>query len=277
MVMDAKKIEEGKVQTRNLGEEWEGWKGEKREDTSEGKSLFLAIGSFVVLLLDLLIIGFTYMISPRLASWHSFLPLVAWTIVTIVILMTIVWMTQIILTAVTGKNFLFLSNPLKYLFDIVFEGSFKISKFLGISKDRLGNSFVKSYNEMSRATKRHESDEKLLILLPRCLTKEQIKEITSLKERYPIEIHVVSGGELARRKIKESRPTAVIGVACERDLVSGIRDVGRKISLIGIPNKRPDGPCQNTVIEIKELIDAIEFYVGPPSQEEERSEELKWL
>jgi len=277
MVMEAKKSEETKVQNRNLGEEWESWRGEKREDISEGKSLFLANGSFVVLLLDLLIIGFTYMVSPRLASWHSLLPVAAWAIAIIIVLVTIMWMIQIILTAVTGKNFLFLANPLKYLFDIVFAGSFKISKFLGVSKDRLGNSFVKSYNEMSRAIKKHGSDERLLILLPRCLTKEQLKEITSLKERYPVEIHVVSGGELARRKIKESRPTAVIGVACERDLVSGIRDVGGKISLIGIPNKRPDGPCQNTVIEIKELIDAIEFYVGPPAKQGERSEEVKEL
>ena len=108
--------------------------------------------------------------------------------------------------------------------------------------------------------------EKLLILLPRCLAKEELVAINALKDRYPLEVHTVSGGELARKKVRELRPTAVIGVACERDLVSGIRDVSQKISVIGIPNQRPEGPCRNTRIDMGELTRAIEFYVGQPRQ-----------
>jgi len=108
-----------------------------------------------------------------------------------------------------------------------------------------------------------------LILLPRCLAKEELQAINGLKKIYPIEIHTVSGGELARKKVRELRPTAVIGVACERDLVSGIRDVGQKISVIGIPNERPEGPCRNTRIDMDKLIEAIEFYVGKPTPEKQ--------
>ena len=84
------------------------------------------------------------------------------------------------------------------------------------------------------------------------------------KNVYPVEIYPVSGGELARKKVREIRPTAVIGVACERDLVAGIRDVGNKFSVIGIPNIRPEGPCKNTYIDLEELEKAIQFYVGQP-------------
>ena len=41
-------------------------------------------------------------------------------------------------------------------------------------------------------------------------------------------------------------------MACERDLTSGIADVGN-IPVIGIINDRPNGPCYNTVVDINEF------------------------
>jgi len=255
---------ERKIDKRNLGDEWENWNGRDEDNFKESKRLFLIAAACVIVFLDILLFAFVYMISPRMATWHAILPASAWIIAVIIAILTIIWLLQILLTTTTGRNFLPRHSRIQPLFDIIFSGVFRLAKIAGISRDRMGHSFVRAYNSISRATKPAGREERLLLLLPRCLTKEQLKEIIALKEIYPLHIHTVSGGELARKRIKEIMPTAVIGVACERDLVSGIRDVGKNISLIGIPNKRPDGPCQNTHIDMSELISAIEFYVGPP-------------
>ena len=51
----------------------------------------------------------------------------------------------------------------------------------------------------------------------------------------------------------------IVSVACERDLTSGIIDVGN-IPVIGIVNERPNGPCYNTCVNVnmlKEKLDSI--------------------
>ena len=62
--------------------------------------------------------------------------------------------------------------------------------------------------------------------------------------------------------IRTERPSAVIGVACERDLISGIRDVSPLLPTIGITNQRPEGPCKNTLIDMDALRRAIETFTG---------------
>lgn len=268
------KQKEHGTDARSLGDEWEDWDGKEGETVVEGKGLFLITAASVILIINAFICLFIYFITPRLGSWHSSLPIIAWTFATITILLTVVWYVQIALTILTRRNFLFFKRRVHLLFDLIFSGVFRLANLIGVSRDRMGHSFIRAYNDMSRATKPAKSEERLLILLPRCLTKKQLKEINSLKDLYPLHIHTVAGGELARKKIKEIGPTAVIGIACERDLVSGIRDVGKKLSLIGITNMRPEGPCKNTHINMKELIQAIEFYVGPPANPIRRRESI---
>ena len=67
---------------------------------------------------------------------------------------------------------------------------------------------------------------------------------------------VATGGTLARQMVKEIRPKAIIAVACERDLTSGIQDVF-PLPVIGVLNERPFGPCFNTRVDIKKVEAAI--------------------
>ena len=80
-----------------------------------------------------------------------------------------------------------------------------------------------------------------------------------MKEKYDTKIFIATGGTLARKIIVDSKPKAVIAVACERDLTSGVRDVN-KIPVLGVFNSRPNGPCVDTDINIKEVEDAINFF-----------------
>ena len=63
------------------------------------------------------------------------------------------------------------------------------------------------------------------------------------------------------QKIIESKPKAVIAVPCERDLTSGVQDA-KQVPVLGVFNKRPNGPCVDTKIEIKEVENAIKFFIG---------------
>lgn len=247
---------------RSLGDEWAGWDGEDGGTVSAGRELFLSLSISVVILLSVALCIFVYLIVPRISLWNERLPDIVWFAAIILIFLSIIWVVLFLATILVGKNFL-LSKKLAFaFFDLVFVRAFRIAGWLGLSRDGVGHSFVLVSNSLARAMRTETRETKLLLLLPRCLSKEELKGINDLKEKYPLEVHTVSGGELARKKVKEIKPTAVIGVACERDLVSGIRDVGGKISVIGIPNLRPEGPCKNTQINMNDLIEAIEFYVG---------------
>lgn len=245
---------------RVLGDEWVGWDGKDETIINEGPSLFISFCLFVITIFDAVLLLLYYLTKPRLLEFHHLIPPVALTAVVIFIALGIIFWLQLLLTVTIGKNFFAARGQAYIVFDFVFTRVFKLARLCRISRDRMGNSFVKVSNAVVRAVDKTLENKKLLILLPRCLTKDTLQQIHQLKERFPIEIFTVSGGELARKKVKEVCPSAIIGVACERDLVSGIRDVGSKIPVIGIPNKRPHGPCKDTLVDIGEITKAVEFY-----------------
>jgi len=247
---------------RNLGDEWADWDGRSGRTVHAGKSLFLGYAAAVLLLLNAALVVFAYLISPRLTLWNAYLPAVFFSTVGIFALVTLLLYVQVAMTAHFERNFfLFRIRPYQF-FNFVFSKVFKLSHLMRVSRDRMGNSFVKVSNAVARALKVQGKRERVLVLLPRCLKVEQIKEINAFGKEHDVYVHTVSGGELARKRVKELKPTAVVGVACERDLVSGIRDVGIKLSVIGIPNERPDGPCVNTYVNMDEVKKAVLFYLG---------------
>jgi len=118
---------------------------------------------------------------------------------------------------------------------------------------------------------------RLLLLMPHCLQfsdcaikvtsdaskcqacgKCKIKDLVALAQKYNVHLSVATGGTLARRRVAESRPEAIIAVACERDLTSGIQDA-YPLPVIGILNDRPFGPCYNTSVDITKVAEALEF------------------
>jgi hypothetical protein len=112
-----------------------------------------------------------------------------------------------------------------------------------------------------RATKNTIECEKLLILIPRCLQRPLKDKINELADKYHCEVFTASGGEAARKVVAQSRPSAIIGVACERDLLSGLQDNLDKIPIIAIPNMRPEGPCKNTLVDFEEVERAVQFFL----------------
>jgi hypothetical protein len=114
-----------------------------------------------------------------------------------------------------------------------------------------------------------------MILLPHCLQNSECKfkitidinncrncgkckigALKELAEQYRVKLRVATGGTLARKWIKETKPKAVIAVACERDLSAGIQDTG-ELPVLGVLNCRPHGPCLNTDVDVAEIERAL--------------------
>lgn len=109
----------------------------------------------------------------------------------------------------------------------------------------------------------------VLILLPHCLQnseclykvtwdklencrgcyKCQIPTFLNIKKEFGVNVVVVSGGTAARTIIEKTRPKFIIAVACENDLISGLKDVSG-IPVLGVLNGRPCGSCRDTTVDV---------------------------
>ena len=105
---------------------------------------------------------------------------------------------------------------------------------------------------------KYKNERNYILFLIGVTTGYRAGDLVKLKEKTGINIFIATGGTLARKVIIENKPKAVIAVACERDLTSGIQDM-KYIPVLGIFNKRPNGPCVDTFIDIHEVEDAINF------------------
>jgi len=253
------------VQDRKLGDEWVDWQGNletDERDASAGKRIFMGVLLVTIMVLGFVGFGFWYLITPRLAQFHASLPVIVgilliclWSIVALWFFLIVlsIWTGKDIFMHVVGKEF-----SITYMVSLVM----KLGIRLGISRDRMSNSFVKVSNSLIQATAQKVKPEKLLVLLPRCLKKSLIQRITDFSNKWHIPVYTVPGGEKAREIVYKIRPMAIIGVACERDLLSGIKDVIHQIPVIGIPNIRPEGPCKNTVIDFADFEQAVQTFLG---------------
>lgn len=166
-----------------------------------------------------------------------------------------------------------------YMMNLFYPIILAVGTSLGKEKDQIRGSFIAVHNHIAKLKKVRVRPEQILLLLPHCIQYAdcghrvttdvdncrrcglcKLNEILELRDQYGFEIAVATGGTLARRKIIEARPQVVIGVACERDLVSGIQDV-KKIHVLGVTNERPFGPCFNTSVDVDEIESVVKSVI----------------
>lgn len=156
----------------------------------------------------------------------------------------------------------------------------QLGKVFKIAQDKIQRSFIELNNHLVRIRNIKVEPSEILLLLPHCLQlstcpyritadiencqkchKCSISKFINLADRYGIKVKVVTGGTLARELIKHLRPRAIIAVACERDLSSGILEAS-PLPVLGISNERPHGPCYNTRVDLKMVEEGINFFMG---------------
>jgi hypothetical protein len=125
-------------------------------------------------------------------------------------------------------------------------------RLLRIARDRRAHSYLQVMNRLALQAGRAQPGRALLLLAPRCLRRDLRFSLQALAGEFGAHCETVGGGEQARDTIARLRPAGVLAVACERDLVEGVRGVAPRVTVLSLPNRRPDGPCRNSEIDLAE-------------------------
>ena len=245
------------------------------------KRIFIGLLVVTCLILFFLIFALWYVPMVGLRNIHPFLPLFFTLILAVLVFFMLSGGLLLVFTILRGKD-IFLSHKLRGLVaKVLFPFMILMGRLFGVSKEKVKQSFIELNNHLVRSNTNRTRPSRLLVLLPHCIQdfeceikitgnvknckgcgKCEIKDLIELADQYQVKIAVATGGTLARRIIVENKPEAIVAVACELDLTSGIQD-SYPIPVIGILNERPHGPCINTKVDIQKVKGAILDFLEP--------------
>jgi len=209
-------------------------------------------------------------------------PLAALVILVFIVLVLIgLGFIGIVVSLLTSRPFRLPDRLINFTVSLLYPVVLWFGQRLQIAQERIQSSFVEVNNQLVKARRRDRQllPQQLLVLLPHCLQDSNcprritgnpancsrcghcpVGDLLSLGERLGVHLRIASGGTLAREAVRTLRPEAIVAVACERDLTSGILDcVG--LPVLGVINDRPQGPCHNTRIDLAHVEKAIRFFV----------------
>jgi len=244
------------------------------------KRIFVGLLVITCLILFFFIFLLWYIPVVGLKNIHPSLPFLFTLLLAVAVFLMLSGGLLLVITILLGRD-IFLSQRLRgFVAKVLFPFMILMGKLMGVSKVKVQQSFVELNNHLVRSNNRRSRPNRLLILLPHCIQnfdcqikitgnienckgcgKCEIKEMIELAKEFRIDIAVATGGTLARRIIVEKRPEAIVAVACELDLTTGIQDT-YPIPVIGILNERPHGPCINTTADIQKVKRAILDFMG---------------
>ena len=180
----------------------------------------------------------------------------------------------------SGARMAWLDRCLAGYLRILFWPACALGRLFGMERRHVSRAYVQFLNRLVLLRNLRVSPERVLILAPHCLQWDRcphkitrhisncrrcghcpIGAISVLAECSGCHFSVATGGTLARQIVQESRPQAIIAIACERDLVSGMQDVF-PLPVLGLLNQRPNGPCFNTQVDVQALQQLLEMITG---------------
>jgi hypothetical protein len=241
------------------------------------KRIFIGLIVFTVFLITAITVGLYLIPYIGLKNIHPLAPRIVCFSMGAALSFLILGVGLLILTLIRGREVLFAARLRGIVIEVLFPIMIVLGKLLGLSKEKIQQSFVEVNNLLVKAKCRDSKPRRILLLMPHCLQfndcaikittdankcqacgKCKIKDLVLLAKKYDVHLSVATGGTLARRRVAEAKPQAIIAVACERDLTSGIQDA-YPLPVIGILNERPFGPCFNTSVDISKVAEALEY------------------
>ena len=247
------------------------------EIKTRGKGLFLLLSTVTLILMMIITTLLWWFISPRLHEISDLLANLSLTVLRFFYLVLVLGTILVYLTSILERNFLIAKFAVRAFIRILYPVTLFFSSIIRIRKDRVRESFVHLNNAFLKALKKKFKASDILILLPHCLQntdcgirithnignceqcgKCDIGKLVKLSREYGIKLAIATGGTLARKIIVENRPKMIIAVACERDLVEGLREVF-PIPVYGLLNERPEGPCINTRVSINKMKSVLKY------------------
>lgn len=226
----------------------------------------------------LLVLFVTYLAFNWNIPLHRLILLILALLVIILLGIVTFGIIGIVLTIWSARAIPSFQHLIRATLHLLFPIVLLLGRGLGISQEQIRGSFIEVNNQMIRARREQVPNDQILLLAPHCLQnaecphkitlhpdncqrcgKCQVTALISLQEQYGVNLAFATGGTLARRFVQVYRPRAIIAIACDRDLASGIQDAS-PLPVLGILNERPFGPCFNTRVNIPEVEAGIRFF-----------------
>ena len=248
---------------RRLGHEWDEWDGNELPNKGNFDSppeLFVIWSAGAVAVGLGVLAGILYLLAPRLGLIHPAIPTVLWISLASLAALSWIWLGLIVLSFRFRRPLLPERLAERGPFLRLMRLTSKVANLFG-KRDWVENAAVKFYNALALERGRKVGKGELLLLIPRCLSKETLNGVLEIAGRYDVPVFVATRGQLARRVIRERRPRAVVAVACERDMVSGLHDVAGKIPVLGLTMTLPSGPCKDALLDLPKLEEWVKSYV----------------
>ena len=204
--------------------------------------------------------GVLFLLGPRLGLVSPGVPRILWTALALVSGLSWLWWGLITASWAIRRPLLPEKLAERGPFLRLMRLTSRLAQVFG-RRDWVENAAVKVYNSLAFERGRKVGKGELLLLIPRCLSKETLNGVLEIAGRYDVPVFVATRGQLARRVIRERRPRAVVAVACERDMVSGLHDVAGKIPVLGLTMTLPAGPCKDALLDLPRLEEWVKSYV----------------
>lgn len=258
------------------------WQNEKNIDKvpahlRERSTLFFGFAYISLAVFGLIMAMGWYLLDPGLARIHFMLPKIVFFLLCCIWLVLFVDVSLMASSVIIGRNcipYYHSSGRVGYLMPLVM----KLGMVLKVIPDRMISSFLTVNNRLMQLIHKKRKKENILVLLPRCLQhfscnqpvvtdinackscgKCDIVKLVKLNTHYRLVTAIATGGHLAHQLISELKPHGIIAIACERELMQGLKGIG-KIPIIAIANARPEGPCKNTTVDVDAIERAIKLF-----------------
>src|SRR5690554_1084528 len=214
--------------------------------------------TFILISILIIAIALSVIMSLFITSEHhrvyiQLLSLVLY-VVFLFFLLIIMGIFSILISQPKKKTHPLLLNWMKFSFKTLYPFIYAVGKLMGIEKDPLRGIYAQLNNYLIEKDRINVQAKELLLLAPQCIQRAEcpykittninnckrcgkckIVDLIHISNKYGIQLSVVTGGTSARNIVTEKKPKAIVAIACERDLSSGIHDV-KVIPVIGIVN-----------------------------------------
>jgi len=243
------------------------------------KRIFIGLLILSLFFITAVVAAGWYLLSHRGLFLNRVLLILGFITVVTIFIVIALGIAGLVLILWRGRNRPFLQQLGLIAVNTLFPIALALGSRLGIEKSVIKASFIEMNNQLVRLRGLLVKPQKILILAPHCLQSSScphkitidvyncrrcgkcpIGMLHDLAEKYNVRLSVATGGTLARHFVEKYQPQAVVAIACERDLTSGIQDT-QPLPVLGILNTRPYGPCLNTQVNINQVEQAILFFL----------------
>lgn len=239
------------------------------------KRLFIGLLAFSMVFLFMVLFAAWWIVSRQGMLINQLILTVVTALIILVFALLGVGLVALVWSIWRSKTIPSLQSSMYTATNMLYPVALQLGKWLGVDEEKIKRSYILVSNQLVKTRVAGHALEHIVILAPHCLQwidcphkitidvknckgckRCPVSSLLDLSRNRGVELVVATGGTSARKILKEKRPEGVVAIACERDLTSGIQDIGG-LPVIGVVNERPEGPCCNTRVDLCKVEDAI--------------------